>query len=252
MMNQKIYSRTVKGRAMLRAPEAGFSRVKVNILELMDGKRSLEELTVAMTALERANFLAIIGEFERQGLIRLPRDVADIEPSNVTIEVTELGPEESVLAWAEANRGAHKLKEDGFYTIPGRLEASAHSHQINSLHVLVVDDDENIVKLLTLLLQDKGHVVTPALDGLQALAELNKSEAPDLVLLDVMLPDHDGFDILASIRSNRRLAQLPVIMVTSLVGSEHVMKGLKYGADGYIFKPFKWDTLYKCIDTVTG
>lgn len=252
MMDERIYSRTAKGRAKLRTPEAGLSRSKSKVLELLDGKQSLGVLTEAMAAMDRANFMGVIGEFEKQGLIQLPKDETEIDRPTATVEVTELGPQESVQAWAEANRGALKLKEDGFYANPGRVAPSARSHGIDSLHVLVIDDDDDIVKLLSLLLQDKGHVVTSALTGFQGLAELKKPVVPDLVLLDVMLPDHDGFDILAAIRGNSRLSRLPVIMVTGKVDSADVMKGLTYGADGYIFKPFKWATLYECIQAVTG
>lgn len=77
----------------------------------------------------------------------------------------------------------------------------------------------------------------------------------DLVLLDVVLPGaagKDGFHILEAIRKDSRLQQLRVIMVTSQISDAHVLRGLKAGSDGYIFKPFKWETLYQCIRSVMG
>lgn len=252
MITEKIYNKTAKGRAKLRTTDEGFLLAKAKILALIDGKQSLAVFTDPMTDLDRANFLSLINEFESQGLIHLPGNDIEFDLPTPMVEVTELGPEASVRAWAEATRGSRELHEHGFYANPERVEPAAIKKCAQRLRVLVVDDDESIVELLTLLLQDKGHVVTSATDAMGAVAELRKPVAPDLVLLDVLLPGRNGFDILASIRANERLSKLPVIMVTGMIDSEHVMKGLKLGADGYIFKPFKWPTLYECIQAVTG
>lgn len=237
----------------MRSGDNGLSRAEIAVLELIDGRTPLHVWTDVLIGAERANFLSAINELEALGLIRLPPDEVEIELQAAMVEVTELGPQESVPAWAEANRGSHALTEKRFYANPTRVSPANRSPRATSgLHVLVVDDDDAIVQWLTLLLRDKGHRVSTAADAASAAAQLRKPEPPDLVLLDVLLPGFDGFDILATIRKDPRLNQLPVILVTSMVDNAHVLEGLKCGADGYIFKPSKWPTLYECIEAVTG
>ena len=86
----------------------------------------------------------------------------------------------------------------------------------------------------------------------EVIAEFRKSPVPDLILLDVMLPDTDGFDILLRLRQHPALQNVPVIMLTGKATREAVIKGLAGGADGYITKPFEADALMRAVRTVIG
>jgi DNA-binding response OmpR family regulator len=86
----------------------------------------------------------------------------------------------------------------------------------------------------------------------EVLAELRKPPLPDLMLLDIGLPDADGFEILASLRRHPALQRLPVILLTSRATKEDVMHGLILGADGYITKPFEFDVLIGAMKAVLG
>lgn len=101
--------------------------------------------------------------------------------------------------------------------------------------ILVVDDDENIVRLLKLYLGDAGYEVTVAVDGSEAMSRFRESK-PDLVLLDVMLPVINGWEVLHLIRSE---FTTPVIMLTSRDLVEDKVKGFNLGADDYVVKPFE-------------
>lgn len=101
--------------------------------------------------------------------------------------------------------------------------------------ILVVDDDENIVRLLKLYLGDAGYEVTVAVDGSEAMTRFRESK-PDLVLLDVMLPVINGWEVLHLIRSE---SSTPVIMLTSRDMVEDKVKGFSLGADDYVVKPFE-------------
>jgi two-component system OmpR family response regulator len=101
--------------------------------------------------------------------------------------------------------------------------------------ILVVDDDENIVRLLKLYLGDAGYEVTTAADGSEAMSRFRESK-PDLVLLDVMLPVINGWEVLHLIRSE---FTTPVIMLTSRDMVEDKLKGFSLGADDYVVKPFE-------------
>jgi DNA-binding response OmpR family regulator len=99
--------------------------------------------------------------------------------------------------------------------------------------LLLVDDEPRIRRVLRLALEDEGYDVAEAANGYDALAALRR-EPPDVVLLDLMLPDRDGFTVCREIR---RSSDVPVIMVTARTDSHDVVAGLEAGADDYVTKP---------------
>ena len=103
--------------------------------------------------------------------------------------------------------------------------------------ILVVDDDKSITKIVKAYLEQAGYRVLVDFDGESAMHTL-LSEKPDLLILDLMLPDRDGWDITNSIRNDKRLAATPIIMLTARVGDSDKIVGLELGADDYVTKPF--------------
>jgi two-component system phosphate regulon response regulator PhoB len=103
--------------------------------------------------------------------------------------------------------------------------------------VLIVEDDEDILALLEYNFQNAGFEVTVARDGLEALNKLRRQQ-PDLVLLDIMLPGADGFEVCKSIKRDPKTAQVPVIMLTARGEEVDRIVGLELGADDYVVKPF--------------
>ena len=99
--------------------------------------------------------------------------------------------------------------------------------------MLLVEDDDRVRRALRLALEDEGFSVDEAADGEEGLRRVG-AVRPDVVLLDVMLPDTDGF---AVCRSIRRISDVPVIMVTARTDSEDIVSGLEAGADDYVTKP---------------
>lgn len=104
-------------------------------------------------------------------------------------------------------------------------------------HVLIVDDEPNILLSLQFLMSKAGYAVRTAKDGEQALAEIAKAK-PDVVLLDVMMPKLDGFSVCQRIRSTPEWDSVRVIMLTARGRDVEREKGLALGADDYITKPF--------------
>ncbi|MBN1312915.1 MAG: response regulator transcription factor [Anaerolineae bacterium] len=103
--------------------------------------------------------------------------------------------------------------------------------------ILVVDDDREIVRLVRGYLEQAGYTVMAAYDGETALHYL-RAEHPDLLLLDLMLPDRDGWDVTRIIRSDPGLADIPIIMLTARIDDVDKILGLELGADDYVTKPF--------------
>ncbi len=112
--------------------------------------------------------------------------------------------------------------------------------------ILVVDDEEDVRDMIAEYLQDEGFRVHEAADGDGALAALSQNQV-DLVLLDVMLPSRDGFDVLSAIR---RSSEVPVILVTGRGQETDRIVGLRMGADDYVVKPFSLGELAARIRSV--
>ena len=103
--------------------------------------------------------------------------------------------------------------------------------------IYIVEDDSSIRELEQYALQSNGYETTGCEDAASFWAAL-RSGRPDLVILDVMLPDEDGYQILAKLRADPACAATPVIMVTAKTSEIDVVKGLDHGADDYLCKPF--------------
>jgi two-component system alkaline phosphatase synthesis response regulator PhoP len=106
-----------------------------------------------------------------------------------------------------------------------------------SKHVLVVDDEVHIRRLIEVNLQRVGYRVGTAGDGVEALEKI-RTERPDLVVLDVMMPRMDGFELLRRLQSDADLAAVPVLMLTAKAQDADIFRGWSGGAQGYLTKPF--------------
>src|SRR5438477_2083354 len=103
--------------------------------------------------------------------------------------------------------------------------------------ILAVDDERHIVRLVQVNLERQGYEVVTAFDGKEALEKV-ASEQPDLVVLDVMMPYMDGFEVLQNLRKNPNTRDLPVIMLTAKAQDADVFRGWQSGVDCYLTKPF--------------
>ncbi len=106
--------------------------------------------------------------------------------------------------------------------------------------ILLVEDEENLLKTIRLNLELEGYAVTPATNGIEALKEFRRSNF-NLVILDVMLPEMNGFDVCEQIRKEN--TQMPVLFLTAKDSSSDKIQGLKLGADDYLTKPFNLEEL---------
>lgn len=117
--------------------------------------------------------------------------------------------------------------------------------------VLVVDDSQPILELASTMLKLLGYEPLKASTGVEALRAL-KQQSPDLALLDVILPDMDGFKICQHIRNDETLKKMPVFMVSAKKTSEDVERGQQAGADEYVTKPFKSMEMAQLIKSYIG
>lgn len=116
----------------------------------------------------------------------------------------------------------------------------------NDANILVVEDDPEINELLGAYVQIAGYDYRRALNGATALEQARK-HPPALIVLDLMLPDTDGFEVCRQLKSERRTAKVPIVMLTALNQDENRKKGMACGACAYMTKPFDPEKLMATI-----
>jgi DNA-binding response OmpR family regulator len=116
--------------------------------------------------------------------------------------------------------------------------------------ILIVDDEPNIVMALEYALKKNDYIVFIARDGQEAI-DISLQELPALIVLDIMMPNVDGYEVLESVRSKEALKETKVIFLSAKNKKLNIQKGLDLGADAYLSKPFSMKKLLEIIDTHT-
>jgi CheY-like chemotaxis protein len=198
-----------------------------------------------------------LAELEELGFIEtLPADSSgDLDftthfKAGPATEPATLPQDAERLARTVAEAGS-ALQRSGLFLARARIANQPPSRRSPAqTTVLIVEDDPDHLALADLRVSMAGYAVRVARNAAELLAELRKPQSPDIVLLDVMLPDGDGFNILGKIRSHRRLATLPVVMLTAKTSAADIKRGLTLGADAYVTKPYSKSVLVDAIRQV--
>ncbi|TXH20843.1 MAG: response regulator [Elusimicrobia bacterium] len=132
---------------------------------------------------------------------------------------------------------------------PSVPSSSGASGAVSRGTVLIADDDPEILTLLSIRLSKRGYTVLEAADGLQTL-QVARSRHPDLVLLDVMMPGKNGWEVARELRGDQTLADIGIVMLTAIGEKVNEMTSPLYGADDYIDKPFNFEELERKIAAV--
>ena len=119
------------------------------------------------------------------------------------------------------------------------------------VRILLVDDEPNILKMVGKRLEVEGYEVLTAMDGQEAL-KLAQTQAPALIILDVMLPKLDGYEVCTMLKHDTRSQHIPVVMFSAKAQDKDEKLGLSCGADAYITKPFKAQDLLATIQTLVS
>jgi CheY-like chemotaxis protein len=163
-------------------------------------------------------------------------------------------PREQVeRARAEAAAGLPQLETSGFMVAIARRAPARIPPRNGSKYVLlVVEDDPDLAQLVIDIFMTAGFEVHWASNKEEINQQMNRRPSVDLVLMDILLPDAHGLQVLKRIRAHPKLAKLPVIMMTGKSSALDVAAGLSAGADGYVTKPFKMSGLVKAVKQVLG
>ncbi|WP_395057041.1 response regulator transcription factor [Polaromonas sp.] len=246
--DKDIYALTTRGQDELRSGATSLSPAEIELLVRIDGSQSLSQLRAGMTPAPAGVFTAAVMTLQDKKLVAL----AEVDPFTEQFTAT-MNDFAVTLAEAEADSGAASLKKAGYYVRIARPRGPAKPRDPGQpLSAIVVDDEPMLAKFIQSYLMFEGFKVRVASNREEVVTEFRKQPAPDLILLDVVLPDADGFDILLRLRQHPLLKAVPVIMLTGKATREAVLKGLAGGADGYVTKPFEADALMHVVRTVLG
>lgn len=119
--------------------------------------------------------------------------------------------------------------------------------------ILVVDDDEDCRSMVRTILEDKGFEVTTGCNGVEAVEIMEEIDEPALIILDIMMPEMNGYQVVERMKLNPKLQNIPIMMVTAKASDEDVIEGYKtYAVDYYITKPFNTRQLLAGIKLILG
>lgn len=239
MDDKRIYALTSRGQAELNSATS-LGAAELKLLVLVDGRASVAKIA-GRAALDPLAVGEALEKLARSGYISTTAEVnyGAIDPGRL------VSPDESLT-------GLAALKAQGYFVRIARRGATRGKSAGGKLTVLVIEDDAQLAKLLQTYLQMEDFAVRVASCLDQIDIALGEQPAPDLVLLDVLLPDVDGLDVLARMRASEQMKSVPIILATGKATREAVLAGLQRGADGYVTKPYDMDVLLKAVKTVLG
>lgn len=249
MFPEEIYALTPHGESELRGGATRLSAGQINVLVRVDGILSIAQLTASMSVAESLAFTTAMRDLRDQRLVqRVEQDPFTLQWNADLAHLTKATGKES-----DADAGLASLQRTGFFVEIARPRtAPAPRRPGEALNVVVVEDDPQLASFTRTLLTLSGFAVRQAGNRAEVVNEIRRPPRPDLILLDVVLPDADGFDILMRVRQHPVLKDVPVVMLTGKATREAVLKGIAAGADGYITKPFEPHALLRVVGTVLG
>lgn len=249
---------TKEGERELREPGTQLTAVELEALVIIDGKSTVAQTLTRISALSGAQpdiARERLAELVDKGLICVGADLTHgvLDPGDFFTLATVQTVAANAGEQARADADTELLRKNG-YCVNLARHSTAIREQVDGrkLTVVVIDDDPNICTLLRMYLKLEGLDTRVATNRDEIVAAIRQAPLPDLVLLDVWLPDANGFDVLAKMRQHPALKGVPVIMVTASATREAVLKGIQGGADGYITKPFQIHPLVKAVKEVLG
>ena len=249
MIDQAIFGLTAQGQDELRSGATTLGPRELELLVRVDGVLTVAQLRAGMAAVSPAEFNRALDVLQARWLI------APVVLDTFSFQLqAELDTFASAQGTDEADAGVRSLKRSGYFVRIARKPAHpvAVKPAGQAKTAVVVEDDTHLAGFVSSYLGFEGFTTRVASNRQAVLEEFRKPPVPDLVLLDVVLPDVNGFEVLASLRRHPAFLRVPVIMLTGKATRESVLKGLAGGADGYVTKPFEPEALMNAVRTVLG
>lgn len=242
------FALTRRGQEELDRGQTRLTWSELELLVRIDSKLTLAQVQESMAGVEPSAFVAT---FQRLHDLRLVCAVEN-DPFELRMQA-DLKTFSQVVGDGEGDAKVRSLNEAGFFVDIARERVRDQAIQANQpLTAIVVEDDPILAKFVQTFLGLDGFAVRTAATRAAVVTEFNRRPIPDLLLLDVHLPDVNGFEILQRVRAHPQLKDTPVLMLTGAATRGDVIKGIENGADGYVTKPFRADSLMRAVRTVLG
>lgn len=250
-----IYTRTEVGEKAMRGQAGQIAPDLVRVLALVSGDTHFDLVKKRAIRMPETELLGVLDRLVAQGLVAA-RNAGDADDLDFTTHFNQ-APDAPKLTEAEkkqlsmrATDGHDILTKTGSFMQLASMETgplTSLGKAWTDITVLIIEDDEIQARFAQNIIMKAGFKQRHAATREEIVGELNKLPMPDCMLLDIELPGTNGFDILARLRQHPKLKHLPVIMLTALASQQDVFKGLSLGANAYISKPYKKQTL---VDTI--
>lgn len=253
----RIYRRTSCADAALMAPQAALPSDYRRLLDVIRQETHLEAIHRRFCQYSHALLADWLGELEELGYLRSRlADYTEELDFTLLLESKPEGPpppDEPRHLEHEAQAACAALYDTGSYLSAQRLSHNtAPRPRPEDTVVLIVEDDPDQLALAEVRVRMAGYGVRLARNRMELRQDFAGQALPALVLLDVMLPDGNGFDVLSEMRSCARLAAVPVIMLSALEDVQDIRRGLALGAEGYMTKPYSKRVLERMLCAVLG
>ena len=251
-----IFVLTSAGERQLKDSETSASRLELKLLVLVNGSSSVAQILTRVAGTPQDAVLAALQRlFDKKLIARAPVfsggeiEAGDFLSTSTFYAAKGATGEDEI----EAADGAGYLQAHGYYVrIARRSPVERKPVAGGRFSVVIVEDEPHLSKLLKAFFSMEGFDTRTAANRAEVVEALRKPPVPDLILLDVELPDADGFEILGKVRQHPAFKSTAVVMLTAKSTREAVLQGLAGGADGYITKPFDMDLLVKAVHSVFG
>jgi len=239
-MAGRIYRLSASGRRAWEREDRAVPAAYRRILGMLDTEAHTDVLRGYLRRYPDQLILEWLSELEELGLVesRPDKAVHDLDFA-VGFKLPQLIAEDRVQLAKDTQAAGSALARQGVYLATERIKNRPPSSKAPvETVVLIVEDDPDQLALAELRVKLAGFASRAAASAAALQEALVRHEPPDLLLLDIMLPDGNGFDILAGLRSHPTHALLPVVMLTVKDDPTDIQRGLSLGADGYIVKPY--------------
>ena len=249
----RIYRMTAAGRQAWESEDPSVPSAYQRILGMLDTDTHIDVVRGYLRRYPDSLIREWLAELEELGLAesRPEEEVHDLDFTGTFSVPLFISKDRDRLS-QEAEAAGSELSRKGVYLAMDRLKHREPTGKTPAeTTVLIVEDDPDQLALAEMRVKMAGFGSRSAATA-EALREALAEGLPDLLLLDVMLPDGDGFDILARLRSHPPHALLPIVMLTVKDDPNDIRRGLSLGADGYITKPYSKKVLEEVVSKVLG
>ena len=256
MTEKSVYTQTEKGRAELAASPGHLGPNLKALLGMFDGKASVEDLVKKLGKVSLDQVLAARDKLVASGYIEISQDGREDADLDFATLMGRPVKEPTLPQKREAEQttisGMRRLRQSGYFVnILSRPGGRIPPRSGENYSVLILDGDRSDVLVMARALALAQFDVRSASTAADIMAELGRPP-PDVIVMDLVLPELVGLEVLAKTREHFKLRSVPVIVVTAEAAQEDVISALVYGANGYMTKPVQPEALLEAVKMILG